>query len=72
MSLKPTRHTLVRDWKQDVVYIVQFPRLRVIPSASPFSLKVETFVRFNKLNYVVSTRQSIQGRCLASVRVYHI
>ncbi|KAH7714558.1 failed axon connections protein [Aphelenchoides avenae] len=52
MSLKPTRHSLVRDWKQDVVYIVQFPRLRVIPSASPFSLKVETFVRFNKLNYV--------------------
>lgn len=53
MSFKPTRHNLVRDWKQDVVYIVQFPRTRNVPSPSPFALKLETFVRFHKLNYVV-------------------
>jgi len=42
---------VVRDWKQDVINLVQFPRTGIIPSPSPFSLKLETWLRFAKLNY---------------------
>ncbi|KAH7707389.1 failed axon connections protein [Aphelenchoides avenae] len=51
--MKPTRHILVRDWKQDTVYLVTYPRTGTIPNLSPWSLKLETFIRFNQLNYVV-------------------
>ncbi|KAE9547747.1 hypothetical protein FO519_009042 [Halicephalobus sp. NKZ332] len=51
MNLTPTKQLLVRDWKENVVNLVQFPRARCIPSASPFSLKLETFLKFAKIAY---------------------
>jgi glutathione S-transferase len=42
---------LKRDWQKDVVYLVQFPRTRLVPSASPFALKLETYLRFAGINY---------------------
>lgn len=42
---------VVKDWKQDVVYLIQFPRPGCIPSVSPFSLKLETWLRIVGLNY---------------------
>lgn len=49
--LKPTQGLLVRDWKQDVVNLVQFPRTKSVVSPSPFALKLETWLRMNKLSY---------------------
>jgi hypothetical protein len=49
--LKRQKDLVVRDWKQDVINLVQFERCGVIPSPSPFCLKLETWLRFTKLNY---------------------
>jgi hypothetical protein len=43
---------VVRDWKQDLIYLVQFARCPVIPSPSPYCLKLELWLRFTKLNYI--------------------
>jgi hypothetical protein len=43
-----------RDWQKDVVYLFQFPRTRLVPNASPFALKLETYLRFAGFNYQVS------------------
>uniref|UniRef100_A0A914PNK2 Thioredoxin-like fold domain-containing protein n=1 Tax=Panagrolaimus davidi TaxID=227884 RepID=A0A914PNK2_9BILA len=43
MEITPTKKLLVRDWKENVVNIVQYPRAACIPNMSPYSLKVETF-----------------------------
>ncbi|KAL7071102.1 hypothetical protein ACQ4LE_010018 [Meloidogyne hapla] len=47
----PSKDLLVKDWKQDVIYLVQFPRTHVIPSPSPFVMKLETWIRMNGLTY---------------------
>lgn len=41
------------DFKTGVVYVFQFPRSPVIPSLSPFALKLETFLRMNDIHYEV-------------------
>lgn len=41
------------DFKPGVVYVYQFPRSRVIPSISPFALKLETWLRLADINYEV-------------------
>uniref|UniRef100_A0A914ICK2 Superoxide dismutase n=1 Tax=Globodera rostochiensis TaxID=31243 RepID=A0A914ICK2_GLORO len=52
MKMKASpRALIVRDWKPDVVYLVQFPRTHIVPSPSPFALKLETWLRINGLKY---------------------
>ena len=39
------------DWEKDKIYLYQFSRCPTIASASPFCLKVETFLRMTNLTY---------------------
>lgn len=49
---KPAVHKL--DFEKDVVYLYQFTRTPVLPSLSPYCLKVETWLRLAGLKYEVS------------------
>lgn len=48
---KPVIHKV--DYEKDVVYLYQFTRCPTIPSASPFCLKVENWLRMNGIQYEV-------------------
>ncbi|KAK0424669.1 hypothetical protein QR680_008782 [Steinernema hermaphroditum] len=48
----PAPPLLKRDWEKDCVYLVQFPRAGCIPSASPFALKLETWLRIVEMKHV--------------------
>ncbi|PAV72228.1 hypothetical protein WR25_00051 [Diploscapter pachys] len=42
------------NWKQDVVYLVQFPRLpNGLPNASPYCLKIETVLRVYDIKHEI-------------------
>lgn len=45
-----------QNFEKDIVYLYQFSRTPVIPSMSPYCLKVETWLRLAGLKYEVSTR----------------
>ncbi|XP_035225608.1 failed axon connections-like [Stegodyphus dumicola] len=46
---KPAVHKT--DYEKDVVYLYQFSRCPTLPSASPFCLKVETWLRMTEVRY---------------------
>jgi hypothetical protein len=54
MPMKPVHGLLVRDWKEEVVNLVQYPRTHTIVSPTPFALKLETWIRMNGIKYHVS------------------
>lgn len=53
MTMKQVHGLLVRDWKEDIVNLVQYPRCHTIVNPSPFSLKLETWLRMNGIKYYV-------------------
>jgi len=67
MNLSPAKHLLVRDWKENVVNLVQFPRARCIPSASPFALKLETFLKIAKIAYKNVSNEFKYGSAKAQI-----
>lgn len=57
---------LKTDFKKDVVYVYQFPRSLVIPSLSPYCLKLETWLRLADINYEVK----VKSEDVDSLRLY--
>ncbi|VVD00951.1 unnamed protein product [Leptidea sinapis] len=49
---KPNIHKM--NYQQDVVYLYQFSRTPLLPSTSPYCLKVETWLRLAGIKYEVS------------------
>lgn len=49
---KPNVHKI--NFEQDIVYLYQFPRTPLLPSTSPYCLKVETWLRLAGIKYEVS------------------
>ncbi|KAM3717604.1 Uncharacterized protein ACO02O_01627 [Dirofilaria immitis] len=49
---KRQRKTPIKnDYKQGMVYLYQFPRVKYIPNISPFCLKLETWLRMADIQY---------------------
>ncbi|KAH7710406.1 Protein CDR-2 [Aphelenchoides avenae] len=56
---------LKKDWKRDVDYLYQFPRVKGTANMSPFCLKVEMFLRIHNIEHeIVNTtwRRSAEGK----------
>jgi hypothetical protein len=51
-AAKPTVHK--QNYEKDVIYLYQFSRTPLLPSLSPYCLKVETWLRLAGLKYEVS------------------
>lgn len=51
---KPTAHKA--NFEKDIVYLYQFSRTPLLPSTSPYCLKVETWLRLAGVKYEVSDR----------------
>jgi hypothetical protein len=49
---KPTVHK--QNYEKDIIYLYQFSRTPLLPSLSPYCLKVETWLRLAGLKYEVS------------------
>lgn len=63
----PVKYNVHRqNFEKDIVYLYQFSRTPVLPSLSPYCLKVETWLRLAGLKYEVSvllsTTATILGR----------
>ncbi|PAV84605.1 hypothetical protein WR25_26282 [Diploscapter pachys] len=51
MGKTKERRLLKPDWQENHVYLVQFPRIKMIPSPSPYCLKLETWLRIADIPY---------------------
>lgn len=51
-TAKPAVHK--QNYEKDIIYLYQFSRTPVLPSLSPYCLKVETWLRLAGLKYEVS------------------
>ena len=58
---KPEPSLMVTNWTPDMVYLCQFPPSPKVRSISPFSLKLETWLRLTKIPY-----QNVYTRKFAS------
>lgn len=54
---KPTVHKI--NFEKDIVYLYQFSRTPLLPSTSPYCLKVETWLRLAGIKYEVSNTNCI-------------
>lgn len=54
---KPTVHKA--NYEKDIVYLYQFARTPLLPSTSPYCLKVETWLRLAGIKYEVSVRRTV-------------
>ena len=52
------------DYKENMIYLVQFPVSPSIRSISPFALKLETYMRMKNIQYepVYSQKFSVKGQ----------
>uniref|UniRef100_A0A0N5ARX1 Thioredoxin-like_fold domain-containing protein n=1 Tax=Syphacia muris TaxID=451379 RepID=A0A0N5ARX1_9BILA len=48
---RPRKTPIKQDFAEDVVYLYQFPRVKCIPSFSPYCLKLETWLRMANIKY---------------------
>ena len=48
-----------KDFEKDVVYLYQFTRTPVLPSLSPYCLKLETWLKLQGIKYEVSKKTKI-------------
>nr|CAD7569284.1 unnamed protein product [Timema californicum] len=68
---KPTVHK--QNFEKDIIYLYQFSRTPVLPSLSPFCLKVETWLRLAALKYerthLIAPRACGEGGILSWPRV---
>jgi len=53
IKLKPKKkkHPIVKNWKNDMVYLCQFPCSPKMRSISPFAIKLETWFRLTGIKY---------------------
>ncbi|PAV86430.1 hypothetical protein WR25_24465 [Diploscapter pachys] len=50
---KDTPKLNVENWKKDVVYLFQFPRITTAPNLSPFCLKIESMLRVYNIKHEI-------------------
>ncbi|GMR52828.1 hypothetical protein PMAYCL1PPCAC_23023, partial [Pristionchus mayeri] len=60
---------LKRDWTRDHIYLFTYPRCRRIPNISPWSLKLETWLRMARLPYTAISTNFCSKRPLPFVEV---
>ena len=66
------------EWKKDFVYLHVFPRkmARGVPNFSPFAVKLETWLRINKIPFEVSipvlSRLTINYSILSLIKIKRI
>lgn len=63
---KKRKSPIKTDFKHGVVYVYQFRRSPVIPSISPFCLKLETWLRIADINYEVLYKPAFAHICCFS------
>ncbi|KAH7725925.1 CDR-2 protein [Aphelenchoides avenae] len=63
---RPKPPVLKKDWKEDVVYLYQFPRVKGTANVSPFCLKVEMFLRIHNIEYEYRVRHGLPAYIMLS------